>query len=341
MSQDFDLNSSSRGVNTPVAEPAREALNNISHAGDTHGNDALARLEATERLAESADASTDRAISNDTLPSEDDVPFATRKFTALDTNPFQNDVELVIQPARVAGALLFVVACLLGAGVVATVGLLTVDASQHPSVHNLLTRFDLSRTASLARWFTSGSLAGSAFLFALVAVWRRRAGAKDGLAWVGLSAMFYTLSLDTWALFHTPLLAAMQRSLSAGSGYLAWAIPSSLVAVALLAFYIRFLGRLQARSRWLLLVAGATFAVGTLLLASSHDGLGRDLSAVVEAGSVAFSTSTFATSSIASLGAEFVGAGLQMLGAVLVVYTLLDYLQRHLVACHCSFDSAS
>lgn len=101
--------------------------------------------------------------------------------------------------------------------------------------------------------------AGSALLAAAV----RRDSRRDSLAWWGLCAGFFYISMDEVLQFHEKWGSSFHTS---GVLHFAWVIPAAGILVVLGLLYAPFLLRMPSRARRRLLLAGAVYVTGAVVL---------------------------------------------------------------------------
>ena len=84
----------------------------------------------------------------------------------------------------------------------------------------------------------------------------------EGKYWGLLSAIFLFLAFDEWYQIHEPIGGYLTSTFhTSGFFYYAWIIPYGLVTLALAAFYVRFLFRLELKTRLAILCRGYALCV--------------------------------------------------------------------------------
>lgn len=221
-------------------------------------------------------------------------------------------IQLRIAPDRVATVLFGMSALLV---LVSLAGLLTriyLDYDNlHRYIHHLVDKTNVDAELSIPAFYSVVLLLASSCLLFLVgytepnSVFLRR-------RWMILSVIFLLMSLDEASSFHEFLNVSTLQTHAPSSTYLGWTwvIPYGLFVGVVFIVYLPFLRKLPRRTAGLLLVSGALYvggALGVEMIGSSFfiiDGplsLSYGLTAHVE---------------------EF----LEMVGLVLFIYTLIDYL---------------
>ncbi|HEX6432988.1 MAG TPA: hypothetical protein VFZ87_02040 [Gemmatimonadales bacterium] len=164
---------------------------------------------------------------------------------------------------------------------------------------------------NIPSWFSTSLLFVVALLLTIIAAAERRMGAARATQWGVLGLIFLFLSLDETAQLHELSIVPIRNQLGAnGFIYYAWILPAGLGVGILILAYLRFLAHLPARTRRLLLSAGAVYVGGALGIGSisgwqaaprGEHNLGYHLIVTLE---------------------ELC----EMAGVVLFIYALLDYL---------------
>jgi hypothetical protein len=96
--------------------------------------------------------------------------------------------------------------------------------------------------------------------------------------------------------------------------YFGWVLVGAPFALAMSLLYSRFIFRLERRTRWLVLLAGALYIGGSLVIES----LSARLWDIKEGTSLEYSA-------IGTVEELF-----EMLGVIVFIYALLDYIQQHI-----------
>lgn len=173
---------------------------------------------------------------------------------------------------------------------------------------------DVDAETSIPMWFSSMLfLVGSGLLAAIGA--SKRTGDRPGaLQWYGLAAVFLGLSIDEATMIHEMVDTVMSRAFDVDDPLVVlWIVPYTAFAGAVLMAYWGFLRDLPARTRWLMLAAGAVYvtgAVGAEVIGISY-------------------LWTQEPPGLAYVVAVIVEELLEMGGLILFVYALLDYIHRH------------
>lgn len=164
---------------------------------------------------------------------------------------------------------------------------------------------------NIPSWFSASLLFAAAFLLGIIAAAERRMGARRAMQWAVLCLIFLFLSLDETAQLHELSIVPIRNQTGAtGFFYYAWILPAGICVGVFVLAYLRFLAQLPSRTRRLLLVAGAVYVGGALGVESisgwqaalhGEHNLGYHLVITLE---------------------ELC----EMMGIVLLIYTLLDYL---------------
>lgn len=170
--------------------------------------------------------------------------------------------------------------------------------------------FQFDREANLPTWFSSILLLGNGLLLALIA-----SGAQQlRRQWFCLSFLFFLLSLDEVASLHEAAGRFASRVALGGEGTsFAWVVLALPLLLVLYLAYRKFLAKLPARTRSLVMVSAAIYISGAVLIEiagwlysarSGHHWAGY-------------------------LTLTYFEEALEMLGQIAFSYALLDFLARH------------
>jgi hypothetical protein len=223
--------------------------------------------------------------------------------------------KLAVSPKKIA---LFLIGCVLFLTVANLVGQYYKDlAADNEFLSKVIGKFDLDfERNSVPTWYQSATLLLSSFLLAVIALIRQAAEDKDFRYWGLLSAVFLYLSLDEAVSIHEQLTMPLRTNFELGGiFYLSWVIPAAVFLVIFFLVFLKFLLRLPAQTRNLMIAAGGIFvlgAVGVEMVGGNYLYVTNDLpSQVLDYRYVIITTCE-----------EF----LEMLGITLFIYTLLGHL---------------
>ena len=178
----------------------------------------------------------------------------------------------------------------------------------------LLDLFSVNLEESLPTWYSSTNLFVAACLLAWIALGKREQAGSDRRSWAGLALIFLYLSMDEGAAIHESFSGPLQDAFST-SGFLefGWIILGIPLVILFGTVYFRFWLRLNSPTQPLFAIAGLLYVGGAIGIESisanqySIDG-----------------GSSFLYLAIATLEELC-----EMLGVVVFIYALLDYLKRH------------
>ncbi len=216
-----------------------------------------------------------------------------------------------IVPARLIHALLMVTALLVVASLTTQ---WLARATGHDTMFGLIPEFDLAGENNIPTWFSTILLLSCAVTLAAIAKARREEGDPHSRFWCLLAVVFTLLSLDEAASWHEKLSPLIQRFWRP-SGYLTypWVLPAVVAVGALALALVRFLRALPPQTRLRFLIAGSVYGggcVGMEMIGGKHISAVGHRDMVYEL----------------SVACE---EGLEMLGTILFLHALLDYLKEH------------
>ncbi len=212
-------------------------------------------------------------------------------------------LQTVFKPGQVARFLIIVVVLLVLAHIVGRVCVF----SGHKYVFGLVQLFDLDSEGNIPTFYSAVTLLFSACLFFLIA----KNAQSYSAHWSGLGVIFSYLALDEAAEIHEMITEPLRNLLhTSGLLYSAWIIPYALLGLLVAFAYLKFLFYLPSRTRNLLILSGIIFVSG----AAGFEALGELLSQADQEGT--FLYAAFVT----------IEETLEMIGVVLLIYTLLSYI---------------
>ena len=184
----------------------------------------------------------------------------------------------------------------------------------HPNVRGLVPLFYIEAEGNIPTFFSGLLLMSAALLLAVVTTLGKRHGDPDVSRWMILAFGFLYMAGDELLSFHERLIMPVRHlvpSASQGIFHFSWVIPAIAVVALLALFFLRFVLRLPARTRYMFLIAAALYvggAIGGELIegryAASHPD-GED-----------FTFSMMATAE----------ESLEMAGVIVFIYALLKYI---------------
>jgi hypothetical protein len=145
------------------------------------------------------------------------------------------------------------------------VGMVFIYVFGHDYVFGLVPLFSLDGEGNIPAWFSAALLFVSAQLLFLTGTAERRAG-NPWMGWMGLAFIFAFLAVDELSAFHEKIGWAVGDRVGA-EGLLHeyfWVVVYGPIVAALGVVYLRFLGRLPGRVRWLMLLSAALYVGGAV-----------------------------------------------------------------------------
>ncbi len=227
-----------------------------------------------------------------------------------DTEP----LSIEVSPAAIARRLTALVLVLAAVGAIVNIVIYQIAPSPDHRIARLLYRFDLGHEPSIPAWYSSVALLACCGLLALIGKFAGRTGRSFRWHWYALAVIFLLMAIDEAVMFHEMLDNALHQLLqTSGALYFSWVLPAIAFVGVLVICYRPFLWHLEPRTRWLFIAAGAIFvggAVGMEMVAGLiHDSYGLE--------------------SVAHTISQTIEETCEMLGIVLFIYALLDYLLRN------------
>ncbi len=220
-------------------------------------------------------------------------------------------ISIKINPARITSVLLIIVAFLVFAS---SSGYFLKFVIRYPGIKNF-SLFNLDCEGNVPTYFSSLILLFSSFLFGLIGFYKKRENDSYVFHWGFLCLIFVYLSLDEAIAIHE-LLNRPLRTMFALGGifYYASVIPGIIAILILLVGYYKFWVNLPSRSKFFFTVAFICYAGGTVgmeLVGGRHSDL--------------YGIDNLSYGVLTTLEET-----LEMVGIVLLIYALMDYIRTYL-----------
>jgi hypothetical protein len=224
--------------------------------------------------------------------------------------------ELRIDPRAAASVLFIGVVALVIAGIIAAA--LRFFAPDLPGRDSYIELFDLDRELNVPNWYSSGLLLVAASILALIASATSRLGRPHRSHWAALALIFLFLSADEAASIHNHLgkfRSGEQGEIGTGLAAIPWVWPAIVLVGLFTLAFIPFLRSLPRRTAALLVTAGVVYVGGAL---------GLEI-----VGAILFPDEALADTFRGSvlLAVEEL---IEMSGALIFIYALLEYAAGHL-----------
>jgi hypothetical protein len=184
------------------------------------------------------------------------------------------------------------------------------------TAYGLTDLFDMDQEHNIPTLFSSLMLLTSALLLLLIATAKRKEGQTEHWYWHGMAAVFLFLSVDEITILHERFNDPVRDTLqTTGALHFAWVIPYAIIILTLTVLYARFVLKIiPRRTRKLMILSACIFIGGAL---------GLEL-----AGSYYFSKAGEIDITFALMAT--VEETMEMVGVVLFVYALMDYMATQL-----------
>lgn len=222
-------------------------------------------------------------------------------------------MKLVFSIKSIVNTLL-IIACMLIAASIA--GQIMKYVFGHPSVYGLVSLFNVSREQNIPTLYSVLLLLGCSILLSLAFYldYKQATGLK--MYWATLAAGFVLMAIDEFVMLHEnvgflfkPLIGAHSH----GFLYFSWVIPAMALMIFLAVFYSSFLFKLPKKTRINFIIAAIVYLTGLLGI----EMLGGRYYELHSGKNLAYSLITTLEES------------LEMLGLILFIRALLEYLSAH------------
>jgi hypothetical protein len=187
--------------------------------------------------------------------------------------------------------------------------------AHHDYLYGLVPLFSLDGEQNIPSLFSTVLLLIASLLLAIIAMLEKGHLSPDTSRWVVLAVGFLLMAIDESVSIHEMLIPPMRRLLGGhdlGIFYFAWVVPAMLLVGVLAIYFLPFVFRLPPRTAVVFVVAAAIYlggAIGVELI----EGKFRESHGV---------NLTFHL--MVSLE-----EGMEMLGALVFIHALLDYIRKH------------
>jgi hypothetical protein len=213
---------------------------------------------------------------------------------------------------RLTGWLLAIMAALLS---LSTLGQVSKHYLGHPKLMGFVEAFYIDYEANVPTWFSSLLLGTAGLLLALIAAVKLGHWATWSLHWLALSILLLMLSADEIAGFHELPIDPMRATFhTRGLLYYGWVVPGAALVLIVSAALARFLAHLPRSTRRWMISAGLVF-VGGAIGVEMLSGAAAD----------AWGEESFTYAMIVT-----VEEALEMLGVILLLHALVDYIHAHM-----------
>lgn len=232
------------------------------------------------------------------------------------------DSSITLQAARVARVLAGIV------GGLAVLHLLTLAFRYmgHGRVLGFVPEFDVGRENNVPTWAASIMHFLAAMLLGCIFILKRKARDAFARHWGVLAALFIYISMDEVVGLRERTIDPLQALLNtSGALRAAWVIPALILLPIFVAMYTRFLLHLPARTRNLIVLAGAVFVAGAI----GFEMLGVRYRFIYAEGERNITYGLF----------QAVEETLEMAGVVLFIYALLGYIRHRLGPVQVRFEA--
>jgi hypothetical protein len=213
---------------------------------------------------------------------------------------------------RIAQALCAVVVSLVG---LSLAGQISKYLLGHPWLCGFVPAFYVDGESNVPTWYSSIALAMAGGLLTLVACAKFAERDRFRAHWLALALIFFALSADEVAMLHEYPIDPLRRTLDAGGAlYYPWVLPGMAFVIAVGIGFARFLLHLPHETRRGMVLAGAIFVGGAI---------GVEMVSGVVADRMG--EENFAYALVITLE-----EACEMLGVVLLIYTLARYIEQQL-----------
>ena len=239
-----------------------------------------------------------------------------------ETNRTGSPASLTPAPVRIALTLLSVVICLAAASATARFSLRMIPEGHYGVIREIAAKFDMDCANTVPAWYSSAALLATAGLLGFIGATTHRRGAPFAFHWFVLAAGFLLLAVDQSAGLYELVVVPVRRHIDLqGTLYYAWVVPGAVAAIVIGLSYLTFLFHLPRRTWVFMSLAGLLFVIGAFGSQLPGGVLAEVDWILGSRGGIAMATEEV----------------LKMLGTVVFLYALLDYITTHFGQCRVRF----
>lgn len=184
----------------------------------------------------------------------------------METTNTTNNLQVTFSPRSITRTLVWAI-FFLALGHIAAFIEDYVRHAYSRTAKNIIRWFDFNLEDNVPTWFSVLILAFSALLLFIIYTHKKKNRVKGAHYWLVLGAIFIFLSIDESVQVHEEVAKIVRPSVKNDMGgllYWAWVIPYGLFAIAVAAYFMRFVLSLPKQTRNLFFLSGFIFVTGAL-----------------------------------------------------------------------------
>ena len=173
-------------------------------------------------------------------------------------------MELLINPARIIRAMLYIIAVLTAMHVTQLVIYFQID---NPAIFDFIKIIDFDYETNIPSFYSSAAILFCAGLLWLIAAHKRQQHTDYQHHWLGLAIIFTFLGIDEAIAIHEDigdLIEDQQWFDAEGFLYFSWVVPYGLLMILFAVSYLKFILMLPRKTMLLFICAGTIFISGAL-----------------------------------------------------------------------------
>jgi hypothetical protein len=243
------------------------------------------------------------------------APPASTSASANPTDGTATPTGITVTPRATAIFLASAIGVLVAGHVLAILLVRDIGLDSIPGEEALARLLNMDGETNAPAWFSTSALLAAGVLCAVIARTSPTGPGGYRRHWFGLAVILVFLSLDEGALIHEELSRPVtnRTALDADTWrYWAWILPYTALAATIAVAYARFLWRLPARTRTMIIIAGVCYVTG----AAGMELVGREL----------FDPFDITATYLLAVGVEEV---LELIGVSVLVVGLVQHLRDH------------
>jgi len=230
-------------------------------------------------------------------------------------------MSIIISPKKVVRILAYIVILLVVLAVLSQLYKYLFNQGEDRYLTQIL-NMDVEK--NFPTWYNSLSLLLCSSLLFIISIAKRKLKDPFFYHWIFLSILFFLMSTDEMIQLHEQVISPIRNSLNTGGFlYFAWVIPAFIFGLLFLMAYLKFIVKLDSKTKILFIISGFVYAFGAMgfeIISGKY---------VFEFGKNNLTYSLITT----------VEETLEMVGLILFTYALLNYLSTQLSEVSISFSN--
>ncbi|NOQ35484.1 MAG: peptidase M48 Ste24p [Methylococcaceae bacterium] len=220
-------------------------------------------------------------------------------------------IEVIFKPKKISLLFLAIIVFLT---LVHSIVLVAFFHFDNPSIDIFVGWFDLDIEHNVPSTYSAFAILICSLLFFTIAIHKKQPIDYEKLCWIVLGIIFIFLSIDEYLQIHESIGDIVENHINAtGFLYFPWVIPYAIAVIIFIIIYLKFILGLPKKTAVLFILSGTLYLTGAIVF----DMLGGKEAELHGVDSISYC--------ILYTIEEF----LEMSAIVILMYTLLSYIEKH------------